>query len=95
MKSITKAVVIAAVISAPVVTFGQSSSQLTRADVRAELADVEKAGYTPQDSIHYPENLQAAEAKVSAQRAVAQATEAKSYGGQAGASTQSGSTPNP
>ena len=91
MKSITKAVIVAAVISAPVVSFGQSSPQVTRADVRAELAGLEKAGYTPQDSIHYPENLQAAEAKVGAQRAMAQAAEVKSYGGQAGASSQSGS----
>ncbi|WP_206996438.1 DUF4148 domain-containing protein [Trinickia mobilis] len=92
MKSITRAVIVAAVISAPVVSFGQSSPQVSRAEVRAELAELEKAGYDPHEWINYPENLQAAEAKVSAQRAMAQAAEV-SYGGQSDASSQSGRTP--
>jgi Domain of unknown function (DUF4148) len=94
MKSITKAVIVAAVVSVPVVSFGQSSPQVNRADVRAEMAALEQAGYTPQDGLHYPENLQAAEAKVTAQRASAQAA-GVGYGGQPGGTSQSGRTPNP
>ncbi len=73
MKSFTRIVLVAALIAAPVASFAQSSESITRAQVRAELAQLEKAGYDPHDWVHYPENLQAAEAKVAAQNAAAQA----------------------
>ncbi|CAG9244060.1 DUF4148 domain-containing protein [Paraburkholderia unamae] len=71
MKSILKAAVLAAIIAVPAVSFAQVQTQqqpVTRAQVRAELAQLRAAGYDPNDWMHYPENIQAAEAKVEAQR---------------------------
>ncbi|MGF3888010.1 DUF4148 domain-containing protein, partial [Staphylococcus aureus] len=67
MKSLIKAVALATLVAAPVVSFAQSNQQpLTRAQVRAELVQLEKAGYNPNDWINYPENIQAAQAKIAA-----------------------------
>ncbi|HKT67295.1 MAG TPA: DUF4148 domain-containing protein, partial [Burkholderia sp.] len=45
MKSLIKAVALAALVAAPIVSFAQSNQQpLTRAQVRAELVQLEKAG---------------------------------------------------
>ncbi|HVE06564.1 MAG TPA: DUF4148 domain-containing protein [Paraburkholderia sp.] len=101
MKSLIKAVVIATVLAAPVVSFAQSSQGLTRAQVRAELIQLEKAGYNPAtaNDTTYPQDLQAAERRVEAQQAqaVAQAPAAKpapaadtGYGSNAGGSSQAG-----
>ncbi|KAE8759880.1 MULTISPECIES: DUF4148 domain-containing protein [Paraburkholderia] len=89
MKSFTRMVLIAALIAAPVASFAQSSQPVSRAQVRADLAQLEKAGYDPHDWIHYPENIQAAEAKVAAQNAAAQAP-VSGYGGGADGTSRSG-----
>ena len=48
MKSLIQAVAIAAVLATPVASFAQSNSQpVTRAQVRAELVQIEQAGYSP------------------------------------------------
>jgi uncharacterized membrane protein len=47
MKSLIQAVVVAAALAAPVAVFAQSNAPLTRAQVRAELVQLEKAGYKP------------------------------------------------
>ena len=44
MKSLIQAVVVAAALAAPVAVFAQSNAPLTRAQVRAELIRLEKAG---------------------------------------------------
>ena len=69
MKSLIEAVVIAALITAPLAAFAQSNQPVTRAQVRAELVQLEKAGYNPAtaDAYNYPANIQAAEARVAAQ----------------------------
>ncbi len=69
MKSLIKAVALVAVLSAPVVSFAQSSEPITRAQVRAELVQLEKAGYNPADSsdAHYPAAILAAESRVAAE----------------------------
>jgi hypothetical protein len=69
MKSLVQAVVIAAALAAPVAVFAQSSQSLTRAEVRADMIQVEKAGFNPARSNpnEYPANIQAAEARVAAQ----------------------------
>ena len=91
MKSFTRMVVIAALVAAPVASFAQSSqAPVSRAQVRAELAQLEKAGYDPHDWIHYPENIQAAQAKVAAQNATAQGAAASGYGGAADGTSRSG-----
>lgn len=69
MKALISAVVLAAAVVAPVAAFAQSNQQpLTRAEVRADLVNLEKAGYDPlQDRQTYPRGIQAAEARVHAQ----------------------------
>ena len=79
MKFFTK-MVLATLIVAPVMSFAQSSQQVSRAQVRTELAQLEKAGYDPHDWVHYPENIQAAQAKVAAQNAATQGV-GSGYGG--------------
>ncbi|WP_233867409.1 DUF4148 domain-containing protein [Paraburkholderia adhaesiva] len=76
MKSFLKAVAVAAVLAAPAVSFAQQQQQqpLTRAQVREELVQLRAAGYDPADWMHYPENIQAAEAKIHAQK------DAQAYG---------------
>ena len=91
MKSSTRMVLIAALVAAPVASFAQSSEPVTRAQVQAELAQVEQAGYDPRDWVHYPENIRAAEAKVAAQNATAQSQAAVAgYGGAADGASRSG-----
>ncbi|MEX3956151.1 DUF4148 domain-containing protein [Trinickia sp. EG282A] len=63
-------IVAVAAVAAPTLSFAQSNGQVTRAQVRAELIQVEQAGYNPglADDPNYPADIQAAEAKVAAQR---------------------------
>ncbi len=57
-------VALVAALSLPSMAYAQSDSGLTRQQVRSELARLEKAGYNPSaNSINYPENIQAAEAR--------------------------------
>jgi type II secretory pathway pseudopilin PulG len=72
MKALMQAVVVAA-LTLPVASFAQSDSHLTRAQVRAELIQLEQAGYHvgDGDNTQYPLNIQAAEARVAAQNAAA------------------------
>ena len=86
MKSFIEAAVIAALIAAPLAAFAQSSQPLTRAEVRADLVQVEKAGYNPNDWMNYPANIQAAEARVAAE----DAGKASGYGSSMSGSSQAG-----
>ena len=90
IKSLIEAGVIAALIAAPLAAIAQSNQAnepVTRAQVRAELSQLEKAGYDPSNSnaIDYPANIQAAEAKVAAQN---QAAQNSGYGSPANGSSQ-------
>ncbi|NPT36142.1 DUF4148 domain-containing protein [Paraburkholderia xenovorans] len=90
MKSLIQAVVIAAVFAAPVASFAQSNQPVTRAQVRAELIQLEKAGYQPgRDDPYYPADIQAAEARVAAQNGTAQAAES-GFGGVVSGASQAG-----
>ncbi|HEY1996292.1 DUF4148 domain-containing protein [Paraburkholderia sp.] len=91
MKLLIQAVAIAAVLAAPVASFAQSNQPLTRAEVRAQLVQLEKAGYSPARGRdpYYPDDIQAAEARVAAQSAGAQAG-TSGYGPAAGGSSQAG-----
>jgi len=56
-------------------TFAQSTDNrpLTRAEVKAELAALRSVGYDPMaNDLYYPNNIQAAEARLNARRAMAQ-----------------------
>ncbi|SOE56565.1 protein of unknown function [Burkholderia sp. OK233] len=90
MKSLIQAVVVAAALAAPVAVFAQSNAPVTRAQVRAELVQLEKAGYNPaaaDDDATYPADIQAAEAKVAAQN------DATGVGGVANGSSDTGRPP--
>ncbi|MDR5752753.1 MULTISPECIES: DUF4148 domain-containing protein [unclassified Caballeronia] len=66
MKTLIRVAAVVLAVS-PLVTYAQSEQPLTRAQVRAELVQLEKAGYDPAlRDPYYPNNLQAAEAKVQA-----------------------------
>jgi hypothetical protein len=92
MKTLISAVVVAAALVAPVASFAQSNQPVTRAEVRAQLAQLEKAGYNPGgDRTNYPANLQAAQARVDAQNGTALAANANSgYGAPATGTSQAG-----
>ncbi|MBN3775744.1 MULTISPECIES: DUF4148 domain-containing protein [Burkholderia] len=90
MKSLIKAVALAALVAAPVVSFAQSQQPLTRAQVRAELVQLEKAGYNPNDWMNYPENIQAAQAKIAAAQNTGAQADATGYGASPAATSQSG-----
>ncbi|KVF01113.1 DUF4148 domain-containing protein [Burkholderia vietnamiensis] len=91
MKSLIQAVALAALVAAPVVSFAQSNQQpLTRAQVRAELVQLEKAGYNPNDWMNYPDNIQAAQAKIAAARDTGAQADVSGYGANPVATSQSG-----
>jgi len=89
MRPIIKAVAVAAVLTAPAISFAQYAQQteppsrpLTRAEVKADLQRVEQAGYQPQaNDAYYPTNMQAAEAR---------AAQTSGYGPATSGSSQSG-----
>jgi type II secretory pathway pseudopilin PulG len=70
------------------------AGELTRAQVRAELAQLRAAGYDQSvgEDVHYPEALQLAQARVNATQASAQAQaqESSSYGGAAAGTSVTG-----
>lgn len=86
MKSIAIAVAAASALSLPLAAFSQTDSTLTRAQVRAELQQLERVGYDPAkgEDPHYPADIQAAEARVSMQNG------ATAYGGVTPGSSASG-----
>jgi Domain of unknown function (DUF4148) len=87
MKSLIFAVAAASVLSMPLASFAQSNHPLTRAEVKADLVRVEKAGYNPVAADpYYPADIQAAESRVAQQ----QGLENTSVGGAAAGSAQSG-----
>lgn len=67
MNSLVKAGLVAVVLAVPALSFAQASQPLTRAQVRAQLVQVERAGYNPTDWVDYPANLQRAETIVAQQ----------------------------
>ncbi|SAK53300.1 purine nucleoside phosphorylase [Caballeronia hypogeia] len=79
MNKLLVSLTLAATLAAPALAFAQSTGSVTRAQVRADLVAVEKAGYKPAiaSDPYYPSDIQAAEAKVAAQRADAP----QAYGG--------------
>lgn len=71
MNQILKRAAVAAALLVPALSFAQgpspSNTSPTRAQVREELAQVEKAGYKPTGRDNkYPSDLQAAEARIAA-----------------------------
>jgi hypothetical protein len=95
MKSLIKTVALVVVLAAPVASFAQSAQPLTRAEVKAQLKQIEQAGYNPAvaENANYPADIQAAEARIATQNAIAQ-SDTTGYGSAATGSSQTG-TPAP
>jgi hypothetical protein len=90
MKSLVQALVVSAVLATPFAALAQSNAPLTRAQVRDELVQVEKAGYVPTSStVNYPADIQAAQARVVQQQALA-AADTSGTGHAAAGQAQSG-----
>ncbi len=90
IKSLVSAVALASALAVPAVSFAQQSNgPVTRAQVRAELVQLEQAGWSPAmdmgNNPHYPDGIQAAEAKVAAQNGAA-----SGYGGVVSGSSEAG-----
>ena len=86
------ALAVAAAIAFPVAGYAQeSSSTVTRAQVRAELVQLESVGYRPgrANDPHYPTDMQAAEAAVASQKG-AESNVASGMGGVRSGSSDSG-----
>lgn len=87
MKTLTYAVVTASLFAMPIASFAQSTNgPMTRAEVRAQLVQLEQAGYNPwsEHDTTYPAQIQAAEARVATQNAT------QGYGSGMSGSAQSG-----
>ncbi|RKR38289.1 DUF4148 domain-containing protein [Paraburkholderia sp. BL17N1] len=71
MKSIIRGALFASALVIPVASFAQSTEHTTRAQVRAELVQLESVGWHvgDGDTTHYPDEVQAAEAKMAARDA--------------------------
>ena len=89
MKSVILAVTAASALAVSLAAVAQSDTQapVTRAQVRAELQQLEQAGYTPSrgEDVNYPQDVQAAEARVAAHNG------STGYGGVVSGSSASGS----
>ncbi|BAX57633.1 DUF4148 domain-containing protein [Burkholderia stabilis] len=81
MKTAFSLLVLATAIAAPAVSFAQTANgPVTRAEVVAQLRQLEHAGYKPLKG-QYPDDVQAAEARVA---------QSSGIGAEAGTSTASG-----
>lgn len=93
MKSMIHAAIAASLLAIPAMAFAQQSNgPVTRAQARAELIQLEQAGYQPgrANNPHYPADIQAAEARLHAQNGTAQAPNT-GYGPSLGGRSESGS----
>ena len=64
---VIQSLIVAAAVALPAFSFAQSNQPITRAQVRAQLVELQKAGYNPaSDQTQYPQNIQAAQARVDA-----------------------------
>jgi hypothetical protein len=86
MKSLFKTVALVVVLAAPLASFAQSQQPLTRAEVNAQLVQIERAGYNPAAATdaNYPADIQAAEARIANQR------DTTGYGSSTNGSSQAG-----
>ena len=74
---LVQSLVVAAVVAIPALSFAQSNQPLTRAEVRAQLVELQSVGYNPaSDQAQYPKNIEAAQARLNAQKSLS----ASSYG---------------
>jgi hypothetical protein len=83
-KFIIPAFALAAALAAPAFAQASDNAPVTRAEVKAQLVQLERAGYNPaSDQTTYPASIQAAQARVDA--------DASSFGGSSNGASASGS----
>ncbi|WP_332112516.1 DUF4148 domain-containing protein [Burkholderia sp. IMCC1007] len=94
MKTLVSSALAALIIAAPAVSFAQQNDhQLTRAEVKAEMARLAAVGYTPAlDHNQYPAAILAAEKRVR-ENAVAQAASGAAPAADATGYGNAGTTP--
>jgi Domain of unknown function (DUF4148) len=92
MKTTIKTAIVALALTAASASFAQSQpTTVTRAQVRAELIQLEHAGYSPgADDVYYPNNIQNAEARIAQQQVAAEGKTASSYGSDMAGNSQAG-----
>jgi len=91
MKLVTRIAVVALVAS-PLVASAQEG--LTRAQVKAQLQQLEQAGYNPSErDAFYPNNIQAAEEKIRSGNAYGASPDGTSASGGSMSTTPPGQTP--
>lgn len=92
MNTQIKVIALFVALAAPLASFAQSGQPLTRAEVKAQLKQIQQAGYNPAVAVdaNYPADIQAAEARVAAQNAMAQSG-TTGYGSTATGTSQAGS----
>jgi hypothetical protein len=90
MKTLIYATLVASALAAPALSFAQNATApMTRAEVQADLVQVEQAGYRPSiNDVHYPADIQAAEARLASQDTTTQGY--TSFGGVSIGSSQAG-----
>jgi len=77
-------------VAAPISAFAQSNQPLSRAQVRDELVRLHNAAYNPLDDRNsWPTHIQAAEARIAAQKEAASAANS-GYGAVTTGSSQAG-----
>lgn len=85
---VVQSLIVAAAVALPALSFAQSNQPATRAEVRAQLVELQKAGYNPaSDQTQYPKNIEAAQARLNAQQGLA----SSSYGSAAAGTSAYGS----
>jgi hypothetical protein len=90
IKSILKVLPVVGALVIPVTPFAQTTAPLTRAEVRAQLVELESVGYRPASrDLYYPEAIQAAEAGVARVNSAGDSS-AAGVGGTAEPTSQSG-----
>jgi hypothetical protein len=90
---LVQSLVVAAVLAVPALSFAQSNQPVTRAEVRAQLVELQRVGYNPSsDETQYPKNIEAAEARLNAQKSLAAASlSVSSYGASTAGTSAAGS----
>ncbi|WJF92147.1 DUF4148 domain-containing protein [Paraburkholderia bonniea] len=93
MKALLHAVVVATVLATPLAALAQTNQPLTREQVRAELVQLQKAGYNPagsHDNTTYPAQLQAASQRIQSSGQMQANADTSGYGAPVSGTSQSG-----
>jgi hypothetical protein len=93
MKNRLYSVLIGVALAVPLSSYAQSVQPITRAQVRNELAQLEKLGYRPGgDHANYPDQIEAAEAKLAARNAALAANQVSVNGSDGVGGVQNGTS---